>query len=190
MLPMMKRAAVLIGLIGALMVPPDVSGQNSQTDATAKAADELVPIKQNGLWGYADQSGKVIIKPQFTRAGRFSEGLALVWTEGVPITDPIVKSFVKMGYIDKNGHWVIRSRFKYYFYDDFSEGLVPFREWSGKWGYMDKRGKVVIRARFDWAGKFSENVAPIQVDGRCAHVDKAGKVLDQSQIEPHWAPCS
>ena len=32
----------------------------------------------NGLWGYINQDGKFVIKPQFDEAGPFSEGLARV----------------------------------------------------------------------------------------------------------------
>lgn len=182
----MLGRVVVATLLVAAITTSDIFGQNPRPTASGQSKDELVPIEQNGLWGYADREDKVIIKPQFIRADRFSEGLALVWTGGVPLTDSIVKSFVKMGYIDKTGRWVIHSRFEYYFFDDFSDGLVPFRKQSSKWGFMDRTGKIVIRPRFDWAGSFSENVAPVLLDSKCADVDKAGKVLDQSQtVLPH-----
>jgi WG containing repeat len=203
---MLGRMVVAILLVAAITAS-NISGQNEQPTASGPSRDELVPIENDGLWGYADREGKVIIKPQFSRAGRFSEGLALVWTGGVPLTDPIVKSFVKMGYIDKTGRWVIHSRFEYYFFDDFSYGLVPFRKQSSKWGFMDRTGRTVIQPRFDWAGSFSENAAPVLLGAKCAHVDKSGKVLDQSQtvllhdkwkqdrhgtylFKPHSPPCS
>lgn len=193
-------------LLSAVVAAPEILGQ-SQFNASARSEDDLVPIKENDVWGYADKDGKLVIKPQFSRADRFSEGLALVWTGGVPLTDPVVKSFVRMGYIDKTGRWIIHSRFKYYFFDDFSGGLVPFRQHSSKWGYMDTTGKIVIRPRFDWAGAFSEGTAAVLLDGRCAHVDRTGKITDQSQtvlprqkheqdrhgtylFKPNSAPCS
>ena len=182
---MLGRVAVATLLVSAITTS-NIFGQNPRPTVSGQSKDELVPIEKNGLWGYADREGKVIIKPQFSRAGRFSEGLALVWTGGVPLTDSIVKSFVKMGYIDKTGRWVIHSRFGYYFFDDFSDGLVPFRKQSSKWGFMDRTGKIVIQPRFDWAGSFAENVAPVLLDAKCAHVDEAGKVLDPSQtVLPH-----
>jgi len=168
-------------LILAAAAEPEIFGQSAQPSAIRATSEDPTPIQQNGKWGYADKDGKVVIKPQFSRAGRFSEGLALVWTGGVPLTDPVATSFVKMGYIDRMGHWIIQSRFKYYFFDDFSDGLVPFRQQSSKWGYMDGTGKIIIRPRFDWTGTFSAGIAPVLLDGKCAHVDKTGKVTDQSQ---------
>jgi hypothetical protein len=201
-----RRVAATLLIVGAAL-EPEIFGQNAQPGAIQATSEEPTPIQQNGKWGYASKDGKVVIKSQFSRAGRFSEGLALVWTGGVPLTDPVATSFVKMGYIDKTGHWVIHSRFKYYFFYDFSDGLVPFRRQSSKWGYMDGTGKIVIRPRFDWAGNFSAGIAPVLLDSKCAHVDKTGKVTDQSQtilprqkyeqdghgtyqFEPQSPPCS
>ncbi len=204
---MKPMSGLALAVIVSLATASPIFGQNSHSASNHKTPDSLVPIQQNGKWGYEDGAGKIVIEPQFSRASRFSEGLALVWTGGAPLIDPVVTSFVKMGYIDPTGHWVIHSRLEYYFYDDFSEGLVPFRKQFGRWGYMDKRGKIIIRARFDWAGNFSGGIAPALLDSKCAHIDKGGRVIDQSQTilpphkgeqdshgtyqyKPHSAPCS
>ncbi len=203
----MARRVVLAGLITFVEAGPGSFAQNAQPNENRESSDELTPIQQNGKWGYVDRAGTVVIKPQFSHAGRFSEGLALVWTGGAPLTDPIVTSFVKMGYINATGRWVIHSRFQYYFFDNFSEGVVPFREQFSKWGYMDRMGKIVIRPQFDWAGNFSRGIAPALLGGKCAHIDKTGRVTDQSQtilprkkyeqdshgtyrLKPHAPPCS
>jgi hypothetical protein len=177
-----KRIAKL-GLLAlvSLAAQPGSFGQKGHPNTNQESADQLAPIQQNGKWGYADRAGRVVIKPQFSRADRFSDGLALVWSGGAPLTDPVVTSFVKMGYINATGLWVIHSRFEYYFFEDFSEGLAPFRKQSSNWGYIDKKGKIAIRPRFDWAGSFSGGVAPVLLDSKCAHIDKTGNVVDQSQ---------
>ena len=196
-----KPTATMVAL-GAQMLR-----QNAPSNESQPLAVDLTPVERNGKWGYADKDGKMVIEPQFTLAHRFSEGLALVWAGGVPLTDPVVKSFVKMGYIDATGHWVIHSSYKYYFYDDFSEGLTPFRQQSSRWGYMDRVGKIVVRTRFDWAGSFSNGIAPVLLDSKCAHVDKTGRIADESpsvvprrkfeqdghgtfRSKPNAAPCS
>jgi hypothetical protein len=188
----MKRTCLLITLLAAIAAQAakptittaapgwQIIGQSAHSNQNETLAADLTPVEQNGKWGYADKDGKIVIKPQFTRAHRFSEGLALVWTGGIPLTDPVVTSFVNMGYIDGTGHWVIHSRYEYCFYDDFLEGLAPFRQQSRKWGYIDLSGKIVVRPRFDWAGGFSNGIAPVLLDSKCAHVDKTGKITDQS----------
>jgi hypothetical protein len=188
----MKRTYLLIALlaviaaqargpmIGTAAAGSQIVGQSAGSNQNQALPSDLTPVEQNGKWGYADKDGKIVIKPQFTRAHRFSEGLALVWAGGLPLTDPIVTSFVNMGYIDGTGHWVIHSRYEYYFYDDFSEGLAPFRRQSSKWGYIDLSGKVAVRPRFDWAGDFYNGIAPVLLDSKCAQIDKTGKITDQS----------
>ena len=207
MLRINARQFALAILFISASTSPQIGGQNVQPSVRPSSSDDLTPVQQEGKWGYADKNGKVIIKPQFSRAGRFSEGLALVWAGGIPLTDPAAKSFVKMGYIDKTGHWLITSRFEYYFFDDFSDGLVPFRQLSSKWGYMDRAGRIAIEPRFDWAGSFSGGKASVLLESKCARMDRAGKITDQSQtvlprhkyeqdshgtyrFRPRSAPCS
>ena len=59
----------------------------------------LYPFEENGLWGYMDVYGNVVIEPQYRSALRFSEGLALV--QGVSGRE------YQTGYIDLEGNLVI-----------------------------------------------------------------------------------
>jgi hypothetical protein len=43
-------------------------------------APPLFPVNVKGKWGYIDQTGQMVIPPQFGFACRFSEGLATVVT--------------------------------------------------------------------------------------------------------------
>jgi hypothetical protein len=54
-----------------------------------------VPYQENGRWGYADDKGKTLILPQFTAAGPFEAGRAVVAKGGV------------YGVIDEDGKEVI-----------------------------------------------------------------------------------
>lgn len=178
---MVKSRAVLTALFLSVAITGFAIAQNSTRTSNPDSQDELTPVRVRNLWGYADKGGQIVVKPQFTLAHPFSEGLALVWTGGVPLTDSIVKSFVKMGYIDPLGHWIIHSRYKYYFYYDFSEGVVPFRETGKGWGYMDTKGKIIVGPQFDWAGGFSGGNAAVLLDERCTRIDKTGKILSQAE---------
>jgi len=44
----------------------------------------IQPVKSGGKWGYIDRSGRMVIPPQFERAGRFFEGLASVTVGSSP----------------------------------------------------------------------------------------------------------
>ena len=176
-----------IGQSGTMAIPPrfEAVGNFSEGLAAASLAD---PRSNEGTWGYIDTQGRVVIKPQFSSARPFSEGLALVSAGGIRLADPSVPSIVNIGFIDRTGEWVIRSKFKYFFYDDFSSGLVPFRKNLGKWGYMDKAGTIVLNPRFDWAGRFTVNgFAPVVVNGKCAHIDRLGRVVGPTEpLEGPW----
>ncbi|MBP5241278.1 MAG: WG repeat-containing protein, partial [Bacteroidales bacterium] len=56
----------------------------------------MFPIDVGGDWGFMDKTGNVVIEPQFTEAGDFSEGLAKVSVDW------------KWGYIDQTGKFVIK----------------------------------------------------------------------------------
>ncbi|MGI6028053.1 MAG: WG repeat-containing protein [Candidatus Heteroscillospira sp.] len=47
-------------------------------EAVGNFSDGLAAVKQDGKWGYIDESGKMAISPRFDYAGQFSEGVAVV----------------------------------------------------------------------------------------------------------------
>jgi hypothetical protein len=115
----------------------------------------LFPIVQGGKWGYIDQTGKMVIEPQYVDASTFSEGLAAVGTG------------TQVGYIDKSGRMVIEPKFD--FAQDFSEGLAAVqiggdeKSMYGNWGYIDKTGAVVIKTKFNMAYAFHNGRAMVEV---------------------------
>lgn len=134
----------------------------------------LRPIQQNGKWGYIDNTGKIVIKPQFAWAEEFSEGLA-----GFENEDG------KHGYIDETGKIVIEPKFDNW--TDFSEGLAAVSV-DFEWGYIDKTGGWAIQPQFAVGRPFSDGLALVGVPlngkvsfppGPVKHVfiDKTGKVV-------------
>ena len=96
---------------------------------------ELRPIEENGKWGFADESGKVMIPYKWGYADDFSEGLALVEDDNG-----------KRGYIDKTGKVEIPCKWKRAW--DFFHGLARVMDDNGKWWKIDKTGKVVGEGRW------------------------------------------
>ena len=66
--------------------------------------------KQSKTWGFIDHSGTFLISPQFESAFAFSDGAALVRSNG------------KHGYIDHSGKYVIEH--KYPLANSFHEGVA------------------------------------------------------------------
>lgn len=84
-----------------------------EVEAIDSFSENLARIKIDGKYGYIDKLGNIVIEPQYSSAGKFSEGLASVCT-GNGYNDK------KCGYIDKNGKTVID--FKYADAEEFSFG--------------------------------------------------------------------
>lgn len=109
----------------------------------------LVPFKQDGKWGYRDNSGNVVISPRFELAHKFSpEGIAAVVDE---------KGWA---YIDRAGHIAVRPLVVDNGPDYFREGLARFSR-DGKVGFFDRHGKVVIHPLYAHAEPFFEGRAAV-----------------------------
>jgi hypothetical protein len=109
---------------------------------------EIYPVRENRRmyynaelkkYGYADEKGNIVIKPQFDKAQAFSEGLAAVMIE-----ENYTK---KWGFIDPTGKLVIPATYSLK-PGRFSEGLAAVRIGSSEsdyeMAYIDKTGKRVI----------------------------------------------
>jgi hypothetical protein len=133
-----------------------------------KALSDYV-VEVSSTWGYINKAGEWVIKPQFERAGSFSEGLAGVEIDG------------KWGYIDKNGNFIIKPQFENA--GGFSEGLAKIKV-HGDWGYIDRTGKIIIQPQFFHGTDFANGVAYIQtLDFSIGFIDKSGKMLVR------WTEC-
>ncbi len=161
--------------------------------------ENLTPVIKDGLYGYADSTGKVIIAAKYQDAYGFDDGLALIKERG------------KYGFINATGKQVIKAQ-----YDDawgfsnqrakvfkngkialidsqgktlktpklqdsdnwYSDELIAVKV-NGKWGYLDTKGNTVIAFIYDKADGFSEGLANIGIQNnqtlRYGYIDKQGK---------------
>ncbi|MBR0599915.1 WG repeat-containing protein [Sinanaerobacter chloroacetimidivorans] len=129
----------------------------------------LVPLSEQGKYGYLDKTGKSVIPFQYDSAWNFSEGLAAVERKG------------KWGYIDKEGRQKIPM-----IYDsamDFNEGVAPVKR-DGQWIVIDDQGKVLFETDYEWIGKYSDGYAYVEVKDpkyykrtHGNYLDKQGKLL-------------
>jgi hypothetical protein len=114
---------------------------------------------------------KMVIQPQYSYAFPFSEGLAAVAVDD------------KIGFIDRNGNFVIRPAFDGRQASATENGLYMFREGralfrdNGKYGYLDKRGKIVIEAKYDRAFPFQQGLAAVVKDGKLGYIDRNGNTV-------------
>jgi hypothetical protein len=186
--------------------------------ATVMAADGGIvyfpcPFMKEGkknLWGYIDQAGKVIIKPQYHDAGSFSEGLAKVMAKNGKIGfidvkgrmvikptfddsndfhDGMVKVFLggdgRFGYIDKKGSMVVPPRYEEQA-TDFSEGLAFVQGKGKKGGFIDKKGRYAIEPVYDRGWPFSEGLAAVRSDGKWGYINKGGEFVIEPTFDRAW----
>ena len=128
----------------------------SVVNVTGQHKDQRYLIN-DGRYGYINQMGAVIVKPQFISAGQFSEGLAAVRLNGT------------YGYIDTNGAFVISSKYDFAlsFYNGQAEVFI-----DGKPFFIDRTGKIIFDHNYKSIAEFEHNSYAIVV----TQTDKYGVI--------------
>jgi hypothetical protein len=154
-------------------------------------------------WGFVNTKGETSINPQFTKVGRFSNGLCSVadendkwgfidksgkivinyqFTDVYPFTSnyAIVKGGEKYGTIDKNGKYTVNPQFDFIFSDD--DKLMIMQD--DKWGWADLDGKIIVNPQFANAYPFYSNkLAAVESGDKWGFIDKDGKIIINPQFE-------
>nr|WP_162463254.1 WG repeat-containing protein [Paenibacillus psychroresistens] len=114
-------------------------------------------------WGFIDHTGKLIIQPQFSWTGQFSEGLVSVYTDD------------KWGFMNSSGEMAIAP--KYEFASDFSEGLAMI-QMDRKRGYINNKGEIVIEPEFVIAFDFKNGLALVENnEHEQAYINQKGEFI-------------
>ena len=139
-------------------VTSDVAYDNGQTsqeyevDASSvegpvKFPEVTFPIKHNGLWGIADETGNIIIDFMYSNCVDVSDGL---WS---------VRDNSVCGVVDSRNKAVIP-----FLYQDirvFSDGLCAVKK-DSLWGFVDEHNEVVIPFIYDDCDIFSDGLAAVK----------------------------
>jgi hypothetical protein len=153
------------------------------------------------VYDFIDLKGELLGDTWYRMAYSFSEGLALVVTEGdvahylrkdgsilhTPKRTVAQDSFsnglalvrsrdtLLYGFIDKNG--VLAIPLQYSRAKPFSEGLSAIMNQQEKWGFANVAGELMISHSYDDADRFSEGLAAVVLRGACGYIDKHGRVV-------------
>ena len=190
-------------------------------------SEGLAAVKLVNLWGYIEPSGIFKIAPRFdgtgsgkrwpdTRAGRFVNGLAPVWSgqdhyrfiettgayafEGV-FDDAnsfsegraVVGRNKRYGFIDTEGQIAIEYRFT--LARDFSEGLAKVRE--DEWrigfvppcGFINLDGRMAIRPKFYGAESFHDGLSLVTAKDTIGYIDRLGEFVWQGPFVEYGVLC-
>jgi len=162
---------------------------------------KLLPYKLDNLFGFMDDQGDVVIKPEYEQLGFFKEGLASATKSGkVGFIDKsnqviipfqfdaaadfengrsIVEQDGRVGMIDRSGNAIFPL-----IYEDIgqlSEGLIYALK-DSLYGYYDRNNNERIPPRFDEAFTFSNGMAKVVFEGKQAYIDAYGKFV----VEPFY----
>lgn len=172
-------------------------------DAIGDTVSDYIPAKRGELWGYISTTGKTLIPFEFTQAGCFKDGIALVKTlEGdyafintsgsILFKSPFSYSFSPSGgaicgsidglygFCDTMGEIIISPKFEMAY--DFSEGYAAVRV-DGKWGYINTDGSYHIKPTYDYAGSFINGFAVCITSGKYGIINKKGVKTSASNFD-------
>lgn len=168
--------AVSFLIIKGLLVPAPKTNPGTFSQRDTQKINFIYPayerIQNEYKWGYIDNSGKFVIKPQFDKAEDFMEnGTARIY------------SGEKVGLIDRNGKMVLAPEFQYI--SDFSDGVAVTCK-GDKYEVVDQKGKIIFSSSYE-INAFHEGIAVCAKDaggGRreYGYVDKKGNYLFKPQF--------
>jgi WG containing repeat len=182
----------LVIFVGILLVTSILQGQANfpSQQPSSQQVDDLFVILKDGLNGYMDNSGKIVIQPHFESWERnFAEKRAVYGVSPKPFD----VDHTKFGYIDEMGQVVVQPKFDAA--QDFSDGLAAVAFNAGKkskheferprrWGFIDKDGKIVVTPQFRRVRPFSGGLAAVQnLQNKWGYIDPSGKIIVPLQFE-------
>ena len=107
----------------------------------------FISFEENGLYGFKDKKGKVIIKPQYEQAMEFTKsGVAFVVLKNKWVCINHKNNVLLESFLYDNGP------------DYLSERLARFVE-NGKMGFHNERCQKVIKATYDFVYPFENGYA-------------------------------
>jgi len=154
---------LVLAAAGCSKKQAQTNGQSSMNPAVS-----LERFQENGVYGYRDMAGKVVIKPQFAEAGDFSLGLARV--------RPDAKG--GWGYIDASGDMTIPAQYEGA--SDFVDGIAVVLS-KGELLYIGPDGGSL--------GSFNEDQPPRPLRvGDTLYVIHPGGLIARALGDAHAAP--
>lgn len=110
--------------------------------SSAQSLPELIPYFSDGLYGYADTNGNVVITPKWKHAYFFEDGVAIV--RKLKEDGRLIN-----GLIDKHGNYIIAPA-PYYIRYTGLWGHLNIRDEDDRWGMIDNKGDTIISLSHTW----------------------------------------
>jgi len=130
-------------------------------------SEGLQGIKLDGLFGFVDKKGRLIIANRYEAIGQFKEGLAPV------------KILGKWGFVNPADNIAINP--SYESAQEFEQGIAFVRR-NGKMGVINKDDKTILALRYDSIARLEGKMFLLISEKKCGLADENGNVL----IEPKF----
>ncbi|MBS1573149.1 MAG: WG repeat-containing protein [Bacteroidetes bacterium] len=159
----------------------------TDVESASEFSENFAVVSVAGKYGYIDNTGKYIIKPQFDYAANFNEGLAKVGKYNKGSDSGSDFSDLIYGFIDKKGNLKINYQFKDA--DNFSEGLATVSILDNEYGIINSDGKYVVYPKYGYIQQFKEGLATFNlsqdggVSSNKGFIDKEGKIAINPQYD-------
>lgn len=125
-------------------------------------SDGLAMFDIKGKYGFINEEGDIVIKPQFDHCNRFEENVAQILKDGL------------WGLINPKGEYIVKPSLKGM--GDIKEGLMSVSV-DNLWGYMNTNGEMVIKPQFETAGDFREGLAYVKNGDLYGFINKKGEFI-------------
>lgn len=160
----MKNTLLLLSLLSAL----NSFAQTKLPNGYQEKVNGFIAIYQNGLWGYADSTGKRLTEIKYEKLGPFAEirfsrdGLfALTSRKG------------KLGLIDTFGKEILECKFD----SIYNEDNVMIGKVGNKLTGVTAKGVKINPELYSYYGRLSDNLFLINEGKKLGIVDESGKML-------------
>lgn len=140
--------------------------------------DGLLAFKENedGKWGYIDEQGSVVIKPQFSGTMPFEEGHAIVNMSNTYID--------KYGVIDRQGNFIIKPQYNSLLYLEegryaLGKAMIPDKPYLfSKYALADAKGHIYTGFIFNDIAPFTDGIASAYNDQYTFFIDMRGSRME------------
>lgn len=155
-------------------LPKETKEKNTQitNNKISEIKNEIhnyIIIEKNGLYGFADITGKTVTEPKYDVASLADYGLYYV------------QSGKKSGFLNKNLNSVFMS--EQITATNISEDFVIYTH-ENKYGFINIKTGNIIEAEYEAAYDFSEGLAGIVKNGRLGFIDTDGEIVIDTEYNP------
>ena len=134
----------------------------------------LLPYLENGLWGYKNTDGEIVILPQYSLAQEFEGDVAFAAQGGL------------YGLISRAGVWIVDPMWTDAL--SYSEGLAAV-QYNEKWGFIDTSGATAIDYKYREVGNFSCGRAVVRTTSSYGYIDIMGNMVISEKWKTAYAFC-